>query len=243
VAVEPDGTVVDAGWTRGIGETLIWIHDHAGENALAMIDASLVVTNAIGQRECETQTGQRYGKWKVSANSTNLSSPRLGGQELRLALEECGWRYNAGWSGPPATGRQFSECYPYTTLVGAVELGYDSERPMYKRRPRAMAAGVFRQQRAAMCDELIRRLGTLAQATPSLRLLSHGHTAALLSEPSPIADQAYKHREDLIDAVICAWTGLLWLRHGIDRCQVLGDPGIDAATIIAPARPEQRRSA
>ncbi|WP_257005033.1 hypothetical protein [Streptomyces sp. Tue6028] len=47
------------------------------------------------------------------------------------------------------------------------------------------------------------------------------------------------------DALVCAWTAALWVRHGRARCQVLGDespaaPGT-AATIIAPARPEQCR--
>ena len=67
-------------------------------------------------------------------------------------------------------------------------------------------------------------------------------TRKLAEEPSPLDDPPYKHREDLIDAAICAWTGLLWLRHGLQRCQVLGagDGGTPRATIIAPARPGQR---
>jgi predicted RNase H-like nuclease len=50
------------------------------------VDAPLVVANETGQRLCETQVGQRYGRWKVSANTTNIHSPRLAGvQFLRLA--------------------------------------------------------------------------------------------------------------------------------------------------------------
>lgn len=242
VAVERDGTVVDAGWTRGLDETLDWMEANAGAEAFAMVDAPLVVTNAVGQRACEKQTGQRYGKWKVSANSTNLNSRNLGGQELRLLLEQRGWSYSAGWSGPPAKGRHFSECYPFTALVGAAELGYDEERPVYKRKPKAMATSEFRPLRAAVCDDLLARLDALAVADPPLRLRSHPVTAALLDEKSPIVDAAYKHREDLVDAAICAWTGLLWLQHGLERCQVLGeDEQASGATIIAPARPIQRR--
>lgn len=242
VAVEPDGTVVDAGWTRGLNETLDWIAANAGADTFAMIDAPLVVTNAAGQRACEQQTGQRYGRWKVSANSTNLTSRSLGGQELRILLEAGGWIYNAGWSGPPVSGRHFSECYPYTALVGAAELGYDDERPVYKRKPKSMTTSAFRQHRAATCDDLIGRLDALAAVDPALRLRSHPVTAALLDERSPIVDVAYKHREDLVDAAICAWSGLLWLCHGLERCQVLGDDEqVSAATIIAPARPSQRR--
>jgi predicted RNase H-like nuclease len=64
-------------------------------------------------------------------------------------------------------------------------------------------------------------------------------------EPSPGDDCAYKHREDLIDGLLCAWSASLWACHGLDRCQVLGLPAEPAsmptATIIVPARLEQRR--
>ena len=42
----------------------------------------------------------------------------------------------------------------------------------------------------------------------------------------------------VFDAALCVWTGLLWWHHGLVRCQVIGD---SSATVIAPARPEQRR--
>jgi predicted RNase H-like nuclease len=73
---------------------------------------------------------------------------------------------------------------------------------------------------------------------------SHVETRRLLEKPSPIDDQAYKHREDLIDAALCAWTAALWWRQGLSACQVLGlthDLERPAATIIAPALPHQRR--
>ncbi|HEY4180136.1 MAG TPA: DUF429 domain-containing protein [Kofleriaceae bacterium] len=241
VAATQDGTIVDAGWTVGIEQTLDWIGVNAADDVLAMIDAPLVVDNAKGQRLCEKQVGQRYGRWKVSANTTNLSSPRLGGVALRERLESSGWSYDSGLSGPPSTGRRFSECYPYTCLVGAEELGYDDERPVYKRKPKRMPAAEFRVARAKNCDELLRRLDALSTANPPLRLRSHPTTEALLSTPSPLNDRDYKHREDLIDAAVSAWTGLLWLTHGTTRVQVLGDTSSAAPpTIIAPARPTQR---
>jgi len=94
------------------------------------------------------------------------------------------------------------------------------------------------------CDDLVRRLVSLRTADPPLHLTSHPVTAKLADEASPVDDRHYKHREDLIDAVLCAWTGLLWLAHGPKRCQVLGigDQRTPVATIIAPARSEQRRT-
>jgi predicted RNase H-like nuclease len=213
------------------------------------VDASLVVRNEAGQRLCETQVGQRYGYAKVSANSTNLRSPRLAGVRLLQLAGQSGWQYTDGTAGPPADGRFLAESYPYATLVGAEELGYPAERPPYKRKPRSLPVAHWRVARAVSCDELIGRLGRLAAADPPLRLASHPVTRLLTEEPSPVSDAAYKHREDLIDGLLCAWTASLWARRGLDRCQVLGlparpaetVPGEPAATIIVPARPRQRR--
>jgi predicted RNase H-like nuclease len=244
--IDPDGRVLDAGWTRGVEQTLAWAEAAAGGgSALMFVDAPLVVTNEAGQRPCETQVGQRYGRWKVSANPTNTRSPRLAGVRFLGLAEASGWRYSDGRDGPPTGGRFLSECYPYTTLVGAAELGYDRQRPRYKRQPPRLPAARWRPERAANCDTLISRLAGLAAADPPLRLDSHPVTRLLAEEPSPLGDVAHKHREDLIDALLCAWTASLWARHGLGRCQVLGaaagTDGGRAATIIAPARPEQRR--
>lgn len=65
----------------------------------------------------------------------------------------------------------------------------------------------------------------------------------LVEQRSSLADVDYKHCEDLIDAVICAYPAL-WYRHGVARCQVLGPTAAAAgpvATIIAPAK--RRREA
>jgi len=59
-----------------------------------------------------------------------------------------GWRYSDGSSGPPGGGRFISETYPYATLVGAAELGYDTERPRYKRKPPRRPAAQWRTERA-----------------------------------------------------------------------------------------------
>lgn len=119
---------------------------------------------------------------------------------LREGLEARGWRYEDGRRGPPTTGRVLSECYPYTALVGAFELGYDDERPLYKRKPRNMPTAEWRSVRARSCDELISRIGRLSGADPPVRLESHPITAQLVGERSPLDDRSYKHREDLIDA-------------------------------------------
>lgn len=238
VVVDEEGTVLDAGWTRGVAETAAWMNRWAGPDALAMVDAPLIVTNPTGMRECDKEIGRRYGRWKVSANAANLGLPSvLGGVALTAELAATGWRVDDGHRGPRRRGRRLHECFPYLALVGVEAFGYATERPVYKRRPRHLAPAEFRVLRAANTDEIIRRLEALDD--PPLRLRSHPVTARLLDEPTPLADRAAKHREDLLDAALCAWTGLLWLHHGLARCQVLG--GSDTpATVVAPCRPSQR---
>jgi len=203
---------------------------------LLFVDAPLVVNNAAGQRLCETHVGQRYHRWKVFAHSTNTGSRHVGGVRLREELEVRGWRYSSGREGPPTAGRVVSECYPHTTIVGVPELGYEDERPAYKAKWRAL--------RVEACDELIRRVDSLSSFDPPLDVRSNVETCRLLDDPTPAATTAYKKREDLLDAVICAWTAAYWWRHGLARCQVLGTDAADGvdepATIIPPARPGQR---
>ena len=245
VALEPSGTVVEAGWTIGIDETVGWIQDQAIEETLLFVDAPLVINNQAGPRLADRQTGQRYGRWWVSANSVNLASPRQAGVHLREALETLGWRYADGRQGPPTQGRVLSECYPYTTLVGVPELEYDDKRPPYKRASKGMRAAEAWPIRIEACDELIRRIGRLATFDPPVDIKSHAETRGLIEQPSPRGWREYKPREDLLDATICAWSAAYWSRYGTDRSQVLGIPERPdgdslLGTIIAPARTCQR---
>lgn len=245
--IDDAGIVLDAGWVRGIDAVVSWLTARATSSSLIAIDAPLVVPNATGMRDCEREVGRAYGRWKVSANATNLGRGWQAGISLRDRLEEAGLRYWSGLGAREPSSATFFECYPYTTLVGASEFGYDDERPRYKRMVPTLTLAERREFRARECDELIRRFAGFRDSDPPIDLASHALTQTLLDEPSPLVDAAYKHREDLLDAAIAAWTATLWGRFGTDRCQVLGadsrpDSEGRVATIIAPARPEQRKS-
>ena len=244
--IDETGRVIDAGWARGTDAVLKWIGSMVEPGAVLAVDAPLVVNNPTGMRLCERETGSRYGRWHVAANASNLGRPWQGGVSLRKRLEADGWIYTDGLAEPGPAQPTFFECYPYTTLVGAPEFGYVDQRPRYKRMGVGLPIQDRRLARAKVCDDLIERMWQLSAASPPLNLASHPVTDMLVTERSPLLDRAYKHREDLIDALISAWTASLWWLHGTVRSQVLGagdDPSADGhrATIIAPARPEQRR--
>ncbi|MDH6236336.1 DUF429 domain-containing protein [Cryobacterium sp. CG_9.6] len=246
VHLDDDGTVLDAGWARGIDAVTDWILARATPGDVIAIDGPLVIENPTGIRECEREVAQRYSQWRVAANPSNLSRPILGGVTLRRRLEAAGFFYTHGSAAPLPHRVEFFECYPYTTLVGASVFGYEIERPRYKRFNASLPTPAERRAfRIAECDELLQRMLRLTDARPALDLRSHPLTAALVDEPSPLNIAAYKHREDLLDAALCAWTAALWTQFGRERCQVLGETDAPDAegripVIIAPARPEQR---
>jgi len=242
--VDETGAVLHAGWARGIDAVAEWIIDVAKPGAVVAIDAPLVVENPSGMRLCERQVGMGYGRWHVAANASNTGVAWQGGVALRRALERRGFLYSDGIRPPDPAERTMFECYPYTTIVGMAELGYEHKRPRYKRLDKSLAVALARQARADACDELIRRMAALDTAAPPLVLASHEVSRSLLT-PSPLVDAAYKRREDMLDALLCAWTAAIWHHHGEARVQVLGrDDAVDAAgrrgTIIAPARDAQR---
>jgi predicted RNase H-like nuclease len=120
VAINADGAVIDAGWSGGLDETLEWIETAtAGWDALVFVDAPLVVDDASGPRECERQVGQCYGRWLVSANTTNTASPRLAGVRLHEQLIARGWAYEDGFDGPPCSGRGGPQWNPGATSRSA----------------------------------------------------------------------------------------------------------------------------
>jgi predicted RNase H-like nuclease len=243
--LDASGRILDAGWLRGLDEVTDWLVATAEAGSLVAIDAPLVVHNPTGMRECEREVGRAYGRWRVAANASNTGLRWLAGVTLHERLEAAGFRYADGTGAPDPNGRSFFECYPYTTIVGTEELGYDAERPRYKRLTRGIPAAEGRTIRAVAFDELIRGVGRLRDAVPPVDLASHPVTRALLDEPSTTVAADHKHREDLLDAVLCAWTAALWHVHGEERVQVLGrfsppDAQGRRATIVAPARPGQR---
>ncbi len=87
--------IFDVGWTRGVDDALAWADAAAGGgDALMFVDAPHVIRNDAGQRLCETEVGQRCGRWKVSANTTNTGSPRLAGVTFLGLAQRSGWRYS-----------------------------------------------------------------------------------------------------------------------------------------------------
>jgi len=245
--IDASGRVLDLQAARGIDEVVAWVARWEGPGAVAAVDGPLVVANATGSRLAEKEVASRYGRLGISAYPSNRAMPAQGAVALRRRLEDAGWAYDDG-SGADRDddARTMFECYPYTTLVGAPELGFDGSRPRYKRLAPLLATAERRPHRAAEFRLVLEAVAGLAHADPPLDVMTHPRAAALVADGPAMVEREHKHLEDLLDGLLCAWTAAYWTRHGPARSQVLGatDPVVDElgrrGTIIAPARPHQR---
>ena len=202
-------------------------------------------------RECEKEIGRRYGRWKVVGERVEPRPARHARRRRarRPSSPPAGGACAAGHGGPPGAGRWMYESFPYLALVGAPELGYDVERPIYKRKPRHLAPrrvpgaarGEHRRDRAAGRDALrpadrpavtrrdrdparradaARRSRREAPRGPARRRAVRVDRAALVApRPRPLPGPRR--------------------RGGGDDGRRGGAP--PTATVIAPCRPEQRR--
>ncbi|MWJ41619.1 DUF429 domain-containing protein [Clavibacter michiganensis subsp. michiganensis] len=245
--IDAAGRVLDLATGRGIDEVVDWIARWDVPGAVAAVDGPLVVANATGSRLAEKEVASRYGRLGISAYPSNTGRPAQGAVALRRRLEDAGWEYDDGSaSARDADARTMIECYPYTTLVGAPELGFDAMKPRYKRLAPLLATADRRRHRAAEFRMVLDAVAGLADADPPLDVSTHPRAAALVADGPAIVERQHKHLEDLLDGLICAWTAAYWARHGLARSQVLGatDPVVDErgrrGTIVAPARPHQR---
>lgn len=106
VALDTSGQILDAHLKTGLDEIAAWISSFDQPDILCFIDAPLVVSNSSGMRECEREVGQRYGRWKVSANSTNTASQNRGVSRSAKLSRTTGGDTAMAWTAPQQTAGQ-----------------------------------------------------------------------------------------------------------------------------------------
>ena len=124
VAAEPDGTIVAAGWTTGVDETVTWANTHSIDAAMLFVDAPLVVLNADKQRLCEKQVGQHYGR--IESNDGEAV------ETMELVVERVHESHRLMFELLAATGLRRSELL----VLEGRHLALDGERPHVKVRQR-----------------------------------------------------------------------------------------------------------
>ena len=192
-----------------------WIKPDCGDWVIA-IDAPLVVLNAVGRRQAEAQIDDRYDRNRsgAKAQSSNLTNETLGGKDHRggrlwRVLEDRGAtlveRSENVRRESKIAERLVLETYPHPAMI---EL-FNREKVIRYKRVRKNADKQKGQQELAaeICKHLCAE-----SAKPRLRI--DERLENLLSAPaSELTSKALKCREDLLDAVVCAYVAA-WVDRG-----------------------------
>jgi len=171
------------------------------------VDGPLLITNATGQRQCETLIGQEYSSRQASCHTSNLTLfPEPDSVQLSQLLTSMGFQHLG-----TTTGRWQIECYPHPALIEIFNL---KERHLYKKSP-------VSAKRRGQC-ELAEFILSLADS-PVLRLtvpdvlsqsLRHSHIENLRGA-------SLKQNEDILDAMVCLYIAGLYAIGTSDK--VFGD--------------------
>ncbi len=224
--VQTAGAVSDAEIDELVGP---WI---AGP-CLVAIDAPLVVRNATGRRPCEAALSRAFAPQHAGTYPSNTSLPafadggRAAGFARRHGLDPDATKPLAG---PGETGqRRAIEAFPHSATVALFHLPYVLA---YKARQ-----GRSLESRRAELRRLVDLLATLEHRTPGPSLTPpDGYFAEVRSA---IADAptgaALRRLEDPLDAVVCAYVGMLFLAG---QACVVGDG--ETGAIVTPVDERHR---
>lgn len=216
------------GWQEhlmGVRDIVQFIEDEVGDSpALVAIDAPLVVPNSSGMRDCDVAAYSLLRSFKAGVLPVNRSN--LGryngfqGEALAVALLELGYSHRLGFH-PRPSGHSFFEMYPHASAVALFHL---PERLLYKsrgsRRPWSTRLEAYR--------DLQRSLASLESSNPALSTpseLLHRDVAALKGD-------GLKAYEDLLDAILCAYTAYHSWYWEDSRSVVLGS--LEGGYLVLP---------
>lgn len=207
VVLSQDGEIVRANGSLGDDEVLDFAVTAipAGRPGLIAIDAPLAVPNESGGRPCDRQVAAVFGRFEAApypANRRNLS--RYGGlraEDIRQQLQQRAFRHD-----PLVTrripARQVIEVFPHPATISLFHL--DRTLKYKARRGRGYPL------RWRELGRLREHLCSLAGADPPLRL-----PPDIAQMPiEGLRGKAFKEAEDLLDAVICAYSALYAWHHG-----------------------------
>lgn len=171
-----------------------------------------------------------FGAYEASAHSSNLGLPAfrdgVRGERVVAAL---GLDVNPYFP-PRLPVRRAVEVYPHTATVALFGLATTLK---YKAKPRRTL-----ESRAAALNELVRHLVSLRGADPALDVAAAPRWGDLVAcGEAPRSSAELARAEDELDAFVCAYTGLYYWYHGLDRCRIAGDA--NNGYILTPVTAQQ----
>jgi predicted RNase H-like nuclease len=199
-----------------------------GGPCVIAFDAPLQVINATGRRPCESALTRAFAAQHAGTYPSNTGMPHFadGGRAVRLAR-----RYELAVDSrvAPAPGqRRGLEVYPHSAAVAVFNL--DKVLKYKARKGRTLAT------RRAALDRLVELIAGLAEPSGLPRLHAPDGFASLRQQVAAAPTGAALRRlEDPIDAILCAYVGLLFLAG---RTCVIGDS--ETGAIVTPVQERHR---
>jgi predicted RNase H-like nuclease len=193
------------------------------------LDAPLLVENPTGRRPCEAQLTRAFGPQHAGTYPSNTGLPAFadGGRAAALARRH-GLDIDATVASQPGQRRAL-EVYPHSAAVAVFDL--DRVLKYKARKARTLDA---RKEALGRLVELIAGLATRSGLPP---LTTSGRCSELRAEiAAATTGAALRRLEDPIDAILCAYVGLLFLAG---RTWTIGDRATGA--IVTPVQERHRR--
>ena len=223
-AVDDTGRLVFAGAATDDDDIRAALAPYLRDDCLLAIDAPLIVTNPTGQRPAERQLNADFGRFQAGAHPTNTGKPEFadGPRGARIADD-----FDLDMDPHSTSPRRAIEVYPHPATVALFRLGRTLK---YKAKPGRSLA----QLRSELL-RLMEHIEDLGQANPPLRVIDSADWQALrdIVETAERKSQL-RSAEDPVDAVVCAYVGLIAGRRP-DDLTVYGD--VESGYIVTPTLP------
>ena len=186
------------------------------------IDAPLAVPNDTGSRPCDRQVASVFGRYDAApypANRQNLA--RYGGlraEAIRQRLEALGFAHDPAIDRQTDT-RRVVEVFPHPALVSLFALEHTLK---YKARSTRTYELRWRE-----LIQLREHLASLCESTPPLLLPPELAVVPV----EGLRGRQLKELEDLLDAIVCAYSVLFAWYHGPPGYAVYGNPSEGAILV------------
>jgi predicted RNase H-like nuclease len=173
------------------------------EVAVVSADIPLAKTPITGRRTSDQAISKRFASAWCAVHSPSATRPGPVGEAMQQSFQAAGFALATVDDRPR---RALLECYPHAGLLRLMNL--------QRRHPYKVARAASYWPDAPPAERREKLLQSLHQVRDALET---DLGSLPVGEPDERKLKAY---EDTLDAVVCAWVGILWLRQ---ECEPFGD--------------------
>lgn len=192
-------------------EIIAWTERYCRHFGIVAVDAPLIAPNDPGTtRPGDRELTRDFGTFDAGVYPADREKCRRS-TEFTLKMTEYGYDPN-----PAITPRELTksvvEVYPHAAMVSLFGL---KKILKYKK-------GAVEDRKKGLAELQSHLLSDLEEVEPAL-VRSRNLVALCLKSPADLAGAQLKALEDVLDSVVCAYTGLYYWYWGTKKCKVYGD--------------------